>query len=76
ETTNLQLAERYRKEAEASKMMKVSEACTYLGGISPQTLNTYMKRGLPYYKKGQSVLYQKGDIDQWLSSGKVNRHSR
>ena len=66
-----------QKQADANTLMRIPEACAYMGGINEDTLLYYRKMGLDYYKKGKAgVWYRKGDIDDWLASGKVSRHSR
>lgn len=50
------------------------EAAEYLG-ITGSTLNVWRCTGrhqIPYYKIGSKVLYEKADLDAWLSSRKVS----
>lgn len=70
-------ATRKKEEAEAradaDHLFTIEQACQYLG-VSDDTLLYYRKLGLDYYKKGKAgVWYRKGDIDDWLASGKVSR---
>lgn len=40
-------------------------------GKSIPTINNYMKReGMPFYKVGRSVLFKRGDIDEWVGKHK------
>lgn len=34
--------------------------------ISPPTLHSYMKKGLPYEKMGRKTLFRRDDIDQYF----------
>lgn len=71
-TERMEWAER---EASRSRLMRIPEACQYLGGISEETLLYYRKMGLDCYKKGKTgVWYRKGDIDDWVDAGHVSRH--
>lgn len=63
-------------KADDNELLTPCQACTYLGGISENTLLNYRREGLDYFKKGKSVWYRRGDIDTWLGSGKVNRRAR
>jgi hypothetical protein len=62
-----------RKQADAWQLLSEKQAMKYLSK-SASGLQYYRSLGLPYYKKGKEIWYRKGDIDQWLQSGKVNRH--
>lgn len=76
------LSEAYRqrdalaKQAESDQLLTMETARAYLGGISEDTLLYYRRLGLDFIKKGKAVWYRKGDIDDWLATGKVNRHQR
>lgn len=53
------------------KYLSKQQVAEMLGKSIP-TVNNYMKReGIPYYKVGRSVLFKRGDIDEW-----VERHKR
>ncbi|WP_461043446.1 hypothetical protein [Spirosoma harenae] len=66
-----------RKQMEQDKLFGIRQACEYLGGIKEETLLYYRRLGLAYYKKKRGgVWYRKGDIDDWLASEKVARHTR
>lgn len=41
-----------------------------------ETLRHYRTLGLVSFKKGKDRWYLKGDIDDWLESGRVARHNR
>lgn len=62
------------QRADENELLTPAQACIYLGGIHENTLLNYRNEGgLDYYKKGRSVFFRRGDIDQWLASGKVKR---
>lgn len=67
--------EALRTEADANRLLTEAEAGEYLGRSS-SGLQYYRQMGLDYYKKGKEIWYRKGDIDAWLQTGKVARHSR
>ncbi|GAB2567567.1 hypothetical protein [Spirosoma areae] len=61
-------------ELERRRLLTEKEAMAYLGRDANPLLY-YRRHGLNYYKKGGDAWYAKGDIDDWLASGKVNRRA-
>ena len=69
------LAELIQKEIEkkllnsnlGSPFLNKQQACHYLG-ISNNTLDSWIKRGLPTIKIGQTIRFNKEDINSWLYS--------
>lgn len=47
--------------------MTIDEICEYLR-ISRSTLWRLRKRGLPCFKLGTRVLFNKEDVDEWIKS--------
>lgn len=50
-----------------SPYLNKQQACTYLG-ISNNTLDSWIQRGLPVIKIGKSIRFNKQAIDNWLLS--------
>ncbi|MVM36447.1 hypothetical protein GO730_00295 [Spirosoma sp. HMF3257] len=73
EDSNAQI-EKLQKELDRCRLMSESEAMKYLKRDA-NTLHHYQKHGLGFYKKGKEVWYTKGDIDDWLAKGIVNRRN-
>ncbi|UFH55496.1 hypothetical protein [Spirosoma sp. KNUC1025] len=68
--------ERLRKELDRNRLLTEAEAQEYLRR-DYHTLVYYRKMlGLSSFKIGKDRWYVKGQIDDWLASGKVSRHSR
>lgn len=65
---------RAEAQADRNRLFNEAEACAYLKRDA-DTLLYYRNHGLEHYKKGRDVWYKKGDIDDWLAAGKINRHS-
>lgn len=61
--------------AEAEKPLKRKELLDYLG-VSNNQLLEYRRRGLPTYGSREYLIAFKGEVDEWLKSGHVNRHTR
>lgn len=62
------------KRATYNELLTSEQAAKYLG-VSPQNLNYYRNQGLPYYKPcGQGVWFRRGEIDEWINSGRINKH--
>ncbi|RSI79885.1 Helix-turn-helix domain protein [Streptococcus mitis] len=69
------LAELIQKEIEkkllnsnlGSPFLNKQQACHYLG-ISNNTLDSWIKRGLPTIKIGKTIRFNKEDINSWLYS--------
>ncbi|WP_080055661.1 helix-turn-helix domain-containing protein [Spirosoma aerolatum] len=60
------------KELDESQLMTTKEAQDYLK-CSYDSLLYYRRFGLTPYKKGKDVWYTKAIINEWLSTGRVNR---
>ena len=50
-----------------SPYLNKQQACDYLG-ISNNTLDSWIKRGLPSIKIGKTIRFHKDAIDRWLNS--------
>ena len=69
------LAELIKKEIENrlynsnldSPFLNKQQACNYLS-ISNNTLDSWIKQGLPYIKIGKSIRFNKEAINSWLYS--------
>lgn len=69
------LAELIKKEIENrlnnnnldSPFLNKQQACHYLG-ISNNTLDSWIKQGLPYIRVGKTVRFDKTEINRWLQN--------
>lgn len=69
------LAELIKKEIENrlnnsnldSPFLNKQQACNYLS-ISNNTLDSWIKQGLPYIKVGKTVRFDKTEINRWLQN--------
>ena len=50
-----------------SPFLNKKQACDYLG-ISNNTLDSWIQRGLPSIKIGKTIRFHKDAIDRWLNS--------
>ena len=50
-----------------SPFLNKQQACNYLG-ISNNTLDSWIVKGLPKIKIGKTIRFHKDAIDQWLNS--------
>ena len=50
-----------------SPYLNKQQACDYLG-ISNNTLDSWIQRGLPSIKIGKTIRFHKDAIDRWLNS--------
>ena len=50
-----------------SPFLNKQQACHYLG-ISNNTLDSWIQRGLPSIKIGKTIRFHKDAIDRWLNS--------
>ncbi|MCW6663784.1 helix-turn-helix domain-containing protein [Aerococcaceae bacterium NML190073] len=48
-----------------SPYLNKAQACNYLG-ISNNTLDSWIQKGLPTIKIGKTVRFNKSEIDRWL----------
>ncbi|MCW6665517.1 helix-turn-helix domain-containing protein [Aerococcaceae bacterium NML160702] len=48
-----------------SPYLNKAQACNYLG-ISNNTLDSWIQKGLPTIKIGKTVRFNKNEIDRWL----------
>ena len=74
-THELQRSRERISQLEQRQLLSEAQAQAYLDR-DKDTLRYYRTLGLDSFKKGQDRWYLKTDIDSWLASGKVNRHSR
>lgn len=71
----LLLAELIKKEIENrlnnsnldSPFLNKQQACHYLG-ISNNTLDSWIKKGLPHIKVGKTIRFDKAEINRWLQN--------
>ncbi len=71
----LLLAELIKKEIENrlnnsnldSPFLNKQQACNYLS-ISNNTLDSWIKQGLPYIRVGKTVRFDKTEINRWLQN--------
>ena len=69
------LAELIEKEIEKklhhsnleSPFLNKQQACHYLG-ISNNTLDSWIKKGLPYIRVGKTIRFDKSEINRWLQN--------
>ena len=69
------LAELIKKEIENrlnnsnldSPFLNKQQACNYLS-ISNNTLDSWIKQGLPYIRVGKTVSFDKTEINRWLQN--------
>lgn len=69
------LAELIKKEIEnrlnnnnlESPFLNKQQACNYLS-ISNNTLDSWIKQGLPYIRVGKTVRFDKTEINRWLQN--------
>lgn len=50
-----------------SPFLKKQQACHYLG-ISNNTLDSWIKKGLPYIRVGKTIRFDKAEINRWLQN--------
>ena len=71
----LLLAELIKKEIENrlnnsnldSPFLSKQQTCHYLG-ISNKTLDSWIKKGLPYIRVGKTIRFDKAEINRWLQN--------
>ena len=71
----LLLAELITKEIEKklhhsnleSPFLNKQQACHYLG-ISNNTLDSWIKKGLPYIRVGKTIRFDRAEINRWLQN--------
>lgn len=71
----LLLAELIKKEIENrlnnsnldSPFLNKQQTCHYLG-ISNNTLDSWIKKGLPYIRVGKTIRFDKAEINRWLQN--------
>lgn len=69
------LAELIKKEIEnrlnnsnlKSPFLNKQQACHYLG-ISNNTLDGWIKKGLPYIRVGKTIRFDRAEINRWLQN--------
>jgi len=62
-----EIREQLDKNSIYSPYLNKQQTCDYLG-ISNNTLDSWIKRGLPSIKIGKTIRFHKGTIDSWLNS--------
>lgn len=50
-----------------SPFLNKQQACHYLG-ISNNTLDSWIKKGLPHIKVGKTIRFDKAEINRWLQN--------
>ena len=71
----LLLAELIKKEIENrlnnsnldSPFLNKQQTCHYLG-ISNNTLDSWIKKGLPYIRVGKTIRFDRAEINRWLQN--------
>ena len=71
----LLLAELIKKEIEnrlnnsnlESPFLNKQQACHYLG-VSNNTLDSWIKKGLPHIRVGKTIRFDKAEINRWLQN--------
>ena len=58
---------RLHKSSIRSPYLNKKQACEYLG-ISNNTLDSWIKKGLPIIRVGKTVLFNTDDLNQWLQN--------
>ena len=61
-----EIREQLDKSGIDSPYLNKQQACNYLG-ISNNTLDSWIVKGLPKIKIGKTILFHKDAIDQWLN---------
>ena len=62
-----EISEQLDKSGIESPYLNKKQTCDYLG-ISNNTLDSWIQRGLPSIKIGKTIRFHKGAIDRWLNS--------
>ncbi|MDI1474107.1 MULTISPECIES: helix-turn-helix domain-containing protein [Streptococcus] len=63
---NKEIREQLNKSGIDSPYLNKQQACNYLG-ISNNTLDSWIVKGLPKIKIGKTIRFHKDAIDQWLN---------
>ena len=72
ETAITELAENNLK----SEILNADQAAEFLH-IAKQTLYSMTsRRKIPFYKNGKKILFRRGDLEEWLNSGKHEQMSQ
>lgn len=58
---------RLHKSSIRSPYLNKKQACEYLG-ISNNTLDSWIKKGLPIIRVGKTVRFNTDDLNQWLQN--------
>ncbi len=71
ETAITELAENNQK----AEVLNAVQAAEFLH-IAKQTLYSLTsRRKIPFYKNGKKILFRRGDLEEWLNSGKHEQQS-
>ena len=62
-----EIESRLNKSGIRSPYLNKQQACEYLG-ISNNTLDSWIKKGLPIIRVGKTVRFNKDDLNQWLQN--------
>ena len=62
-----EISEQLDKSGIESPYLNKKQTCDYLG-ISNNTLDSWIQRGLPSIKIGKTIRFNKDAIDRWLNS--------
>lgn len=62
-----EIREQLDKNGAYSPYLNKQQTCDYLG-ISNNTLDSWIQRGLPSIKIGKTIRFHKDSIDRWLNS--------
>ena len=72
ETAITELAENNQK----AEVLNAEQAAEFLH-IAKQTLYSLTsRRKIPFYKNGKKILFRRGDLEEWLNSGKYEQISK
>ena len=59
-----------------AEVMNADQAAEFLH-IAKQTLYSMTsRRKIPFYKNGKKILFRRGDLEEWLNSGKREQFSK
>jgi hypothetical protein len=67
ELINKEIENRLNNSNLENPFLHKQQACHYLG-ISNNTLDSWIKKGLPYIRVGKTIRFDKSEINRWLQS--------
>jgi len=65
ELINKEIENRLNNSNLESPFLNKQQACHYLG-ISNNTLDSWIKKGLPYIRVGKTIRFDRAEINRWL----------